>query len=72
MLEAWRGSAEVVLVGFLSYDLATEIEDLGPVPPPDFTFPQFYFALYNSAATLNTITPANTALANSTNASQPP
>ncbi len=49
MLEAWRGPSGAVLVGFLSYDLATEIEDLGPVPPPDFTFPQFYFGLYNSA-----------------------
>jgi len=52
MLEAWRGPSEVVLVGFLSYDLATEIEDLGPIPPPDFTFPQFYFALYDSTTPL--------------------
>jgi len=52
MLEAWRGPSEAILAGFLSYDLATEIEDLGPVPPPDFTFPQFYFALYDSALTL--------------------
>jgi para-aminobenzoate synthetase component 1 len=52
MLEAWRGPSEAILAGFLSYDLATEIEDLGPVPPPDFTFPQFYFALYDSAFTL--------------------
>ena len=52
MLVAWRGPSEAILAGFLSYDLATEIEDLGPIPPPDFTFPQFYFALYDSALTL--------------------
>lgn len=52
MLAAWRGPSEAILAGFLSYDLATEIEDLGPAPPPDFTFPQFYFALYDSALTL--------------------
>jgi anthranilate/para-aminobenzoate synthase component I len=52
MLEAWRGRSEAILAGFLSYDLAAEIEDLGPAPPPDFTFPQFYFALYDSALTL--------------------
>lgn len=52
MLEAWRGPSEALLAGFLSYDLATEIEDLGPIPPPDFTFPQFYFGLYDSALTL--------------------
>ncbi|MDP8990916.1 MAG: anthranilate synthase component I family protein [Acidobacteriota bacterium] len=48
MLEAWRGPAEAIFAGFLSYDLATEIEDVGVTPPPDFTFPQFYFALYDS------------------------
>ena len=53
MLEAWRGPSEAILAGFLSYDLATEIEDLGPIPPPDFSFPQFYFALYDSALTLD-------------------
>jgi para-aminobenzoate synthetase component 1 len=52
MLEAWRGPSEAILAGFLSYDLAAEIEDIGPVPPPDFTFPQFYFALYDSSITL--------------------
>jgi len=52
MLEAWRGPSEALLAGFLSYDLAAEIEDLGTTPTPDFTFPQFYFALYDSARTL--------------------
>lgn len=48
MIEAWRGPAEAILAGFLSYDLATEIEDLGPTPRQDFSFPQFYFGLYDS------------------------
>jgi len=52
MLVAWSGPSEAILAGFLSYDLATEIEDLGPIPSPDFTFPQFYFALYDSALAL--------------------
>ncbi len=52
LLEAWRGPSEAILAGFLSYDLAAEIEELGPIPTPDFTFPQFYFALYDSALSL--------------------
>lgn len=52
MLEAWRGPSEAILAGFLSYDLAAEIEDLGTIPTADFSFPQFYFALYDSAMTL--------------------
>lgn len=51
MLAAWRGPSEAILAGFLSYDLATEIEDLSPTPPQDFTFPQFYFGLYDCALT---------------------
>ncbi len=75
MLEAWRGHSEAILAGFLSYDLATEIEDLGPIPRPDFTFPQFYFGPIrfrlnpgeSSMASLG-----NYRLANSTGAPQPP
>ena len=52
MLEAWRGTPGAMLVGFLSYDLAAEIEDLGPAPRADFTFPKFYFGLYPSAASV--------------------
>jgi len=51
MLEACRGPAGALLAGFLSYDLATEIEDLGPIPPEDFSFPKFYFGLFDSALT---------------------
>jgi para-aminobenzoate synthetase component I len=49
MLAAWHGPSEAILAGFLSYDLATEIEDLGRPPKQDFSFPTFYFALYDSA-----------------------
>ena len=50
MLDAWRDVPEAILVGFLSYDLASEIEDLGPAPPAHFTFPKFYLGLYRSPA----------------------
>ena len=48
MLEAWGGSS-ALLAGFLSYDLASEIEDLGAAPPGDFNFPSLHFGLYDSA-----------------------
>ena len=50
MLEAWRDRSDAKLVGFLSYDLATELEDLEPQPPADFDFPKFHFGLYDSGA----------------------
>jgi para-aminobenzoate synthetase component 1 len=50
-LEAWRGPAGALLAGFLSYDLAAEIEDLGAPPPEDFRFPKFSFGLFDSALT---------------------
>ena len=49
MLEAWRGPSEALLVGFLSYDLAGEIEDLDPQPECDFSFPTLHFGLFDSA-----------------------
>jgi para-aminobenzoate synthetase component 1 len=49
MLQAWRGPAGALLAGFISYDLATEIEHLDPLPPEDFSFPKFYFGLFDSA-----------------------
>jgi isochorismate synthase EntC len=45
LLTAWEG-APALLAGFLSYDLAAELEDLGSAPPESFQFPQFYFGLY--------------------------
>jgi para-aminobenzoate synthetase component 1 len=50
MLEAWRGAPNAILVGFLSYELAGELEDLGPLPSSDFSFPKFYFGLFRSGA----------------------
>ena len=50
MIEAWRGAQDAILVGFLSYDLAAELEDLGPSPATDFSFPKFYFGLFPSRA----------------------
>jgi len=50
MLAAWRGISGATLAGFLSYDLASEIEDLGAKPPQTFQFPQLWFGLFGSAA----------------------
>jgi hypothetical protein len=44
MLEAWRGYSGAVLAGFLSYDLAAEIEDLGPAPPVSWASRDFILA----------------------------
>jgi len=49
MLEAWRGPAHALLVGFLSYDLAGEIEELDQQPKCDFSFPTLHFGLFDSA-----------------------
>jgi para-aminobenzoate synthetase component 1 len=49
MLQAWRGPGGALLAGFISYDLASEIEHLEPLPPEDFSFPKFYFGLFDSA-----------------------
>jgi para-aminobenzoate synthetase component 1 len=46
MLEAWRDLSNARLVGFLSYDLAVELEDIGPLPEQRFNFPRFHFGLY--------------------------
>jgi para-aminobenzoate synthetase component 1 len=51
MLHAWRGPSGAVLAGFLAYDLAAEIEDLGPAPVQDFVFPSFHFGLFDSTLT---------------------
>ena len=49
MMDAWAGPSGALLTGFLSYDLAAEIEDLGSLPPEAFSFPKFYFGLFDSA-----------------------
>lgn len=57
MLEAWRGPKGgpegALLAGFISYDLAAELEDLGPAPAKDFDFPAFYFGLFDTALALD-------------------
>jgi para-aminobenzoate synthetase component 1 len=52
-LQAWHGPSGALLVGFLAYELAAEIEDLGAVPPETFVFPQMHFALFDSALTFS-------------------
>src|SRR4051794_9207853 len=52
MLQVWQGSP-AVLVGFLSYELAGEVEDLGDSQPRrDFHFPKFHFGLFDAALAL--------------------
>jgi para-aminobenzoate synthetase component I len=48
-LTAWSGS-NARLSGYLGYDLAAELEDLGPLPPDDLNMPEMYFGLYEHAA----------------------
>ncbi len=50
MLVAWQELSGATLAGFLSYDLASELEDLGPKPPQTFRFPQLWFGLFGPAA----------------------
>ena len=50
-LQAWRNPQGALLVGFLSYDLASELEDVGPAPVADFVFPSLHFGLFDSALT---------------------
>jgi para-aminobenzoate synthetase component 1 len=49
MLEAWGGPSGAMLAGYLSYDLAAELEDLGESPRSAFAFPAFWFGLFDSA-----------------------
>jgi para-aminobenzoate synthetase component 1 len=42
--EAWRGTS-AILKGFLAYDLALELEQLGPAPSADFDFPSLHFEI---------------------------
>lgn len=47
-LRAWRGS-RALLAGYIGYDLAAELEEIGPMPPDDLNMPEFYFGLYENA-----------------------
>ena len=42
-------SSKALLAGFLAYDLASELEDLGSAPAETFEFPSLYFGLYDSS-----------------------
>jgi anthranilate/para-aminobenzoate synthase component I len=42
--EAWPNA---LLAGYLAYDLAAELEDLGPQPPDDIFLPQMHFGVYS-------------------------
>lgn len=50
MLTGWKEIPRATLAGYLSYDLAAELEELGPKPPPTFRFPQFWLGLFDSSA----------------------
>lgn len=50
VLEGWRDQSPATLVGFLSYDLSLELEQLGEAPDADFDFPSLHFGLYAAQA----------------------
>ncbi len=45
-LLAWKDIDGALLAGYLAYDLAAELEDLGDYPPDDSGLPSMYFGLY--------------------------
>jgi anthranilate/para-aminobenzoate synthase component I len=45
-LLAWKNIEGAILAGYLAYDLAAEIEDLGDYPPDDSGLPSLYMGLY--------------------------
>ncbi|WP_321474661.1 anthranilate synthase component I family protein [uncultured Paludibaculum sp.] len=47
-LAAWAGPAGALLVGFLGYDLAGELEQLPSLPSSSGSIPDLYLALYDS------------------------
>lgn len=48
-LRAWQGSGAAMLAGYLSYDVVTELENVGPFVPLSPGFPRLHFGLYDSA-----------------------
>jgi para-aminobenzoate synthetase component 1 len=46
-LTAWSDRPHAVLAGYLSYDLAAELEELGPLPSDDLRLPQLHLALFD-------------------------
>ncbi len=52
ILEAfYRAAGSARLHGFLGYDLAAELEDIGPLPTDGSRFPQMHFTVGNPALT---------------------
>lgn len=47
-LEAWRGPSGAMLAGYLSYDLAAELERLPALPPSEYGLPDLHLALYDA------------------------
>lgn len=47
-LTAWGGPPGGMLVGFLGYELASELEALPPLPPRDFGFPDLWLGLFDA------------------------
>lgn len=48
-LRAWKGSKYALLAGFISYDVADEIEKVGRFEPLSPGFPRLHMGLYDSA-----------------------
>lgn len=48
-LTAWHG-ANARLSGYIGYDLAAQLEDLGPLPPDDLNMPEMYFGLFENTS----------------------
>jgi len=47
-LAAWDGPPGGTLVGFLGYELVSELEALPPLPPRDFGFPDLWLGLFDA------------------------
>lgn len=47
-LAAWGGPPGGMLVGFLGYELVSELEALPPLPPRDFGFPDLWLGLFDA------------------------
>ncbi len=62
MVEVWSEVPGAFLAGYLSYDLAAELEDLGVAPAESFDFPKFHFGLYDQASSAEPAAPASMAL----------
>lgn len=60
-LLAWKDVEGAVLAGYLAYDLAAELEDVGDYPVDDSGLPSMYFGLYQQTGNYNTFSPSTVA-----------